>query len=220
MARGPDDTNDSQFFITEGAQRQIDFDRSLFGLLVEGEMVREAISNTATGANGRPLFDIVIQQVTVFRDLENAVLMLKAPEGASGTANITVTVTDGEGNTFQRTFRADVLPDPINSDPFLVDVPTIVTGVDTPVAVPLAAVDVEGDAVTFLDETALGAFGLYLPVVSDPDLDYAVDPNTGLLTITPTNGLTGTQLISVAVGVVPNSARLDYQVIPVRIVEA
>ncbi|NOX56387.1 MAG: peptidylprolyl isomerase, partial [Planctomycetes bacterium] len=220
MARGLDDTNDSQFFITEGAQRQIDFDRSLFGLLVEGEMVREAISNTATTVNGRPLFDIVMQQVTVFSDIENAVLMLKAPEGATGTANITVTVTDPEGNSFQQTFRADVVPDPINSDPFLADVPAIVTGVDTPVTVQLTAVDVEGDAVTFLDENALNAFGLYIPLVSDPNLDYSVDPNTGLLTITPKNGLTGTHSISVAVGVVPDSARLDYQVIPVTIIEA
>ena len=44
--RSTDDTNDSQFFITEGPQRFLDFNHSVFGQLVEGEAVREAISNT------------------------------------------------------------------------------------------------------------------------------------------------------------------------------
>ena len=37
--------------------------------------------------------------------------MLKAPEGTSGSANITVTVTDEDGNTFERTFLVTVAPD-------------------------------------------------------------------------------------------------------------
>src|SRR5690606_19222892 len=46
-AKSADDTNDSQFFITEGPQRFLDFNHSVFGQLVEGETVRQGISNTA-----------------------------------------------------------------------------------------------------------------------------------------------------------------------------
>ena len=53
MAKSGDDTNDSQFFITEGPQRHLDFNHSIFGILVKGEAVRERISNVATGP-GRP----------------------------------------------------------------------------------------------------------------------------------------------------------------------
>ena len=45
MAKSSDDTNDSQFFITEGPQRHLDFNHSIFGILVEGEAVRQTISN-------------------------------------------------------------------------------------------------------------------------------------------------------------------------------
>ena len=37
MDKTTDDTNDTRFFITEGAQRQLDFQYTLFGMLVEGE---------------------------------------------------------------------------------------------------------------------------------------------------------------------------------------
>src|SRR5690606_25570796 len=40
-----DDTNDSQFFVTEGPSRHLDFNHTIFGYLTEGEDVREAISN-------------------------------------------------------------------------------------------------------------------------------------------------------------------------------
>ncbi|MFP6703302.1 MAG: peptidylprolyl isomerase, partial [Planctomycetaceae bacterium] len=47
MAKTTDDTNDSQFFITEGPTRHLDFNHSIFGLLTEGEGVRAAISDVA-----------------------------------------------------------------------------------------------------------------------------------------------------------------------------
>ncbi|MGH9390969.1 MAG: peptidylprolyl isomerase, partial [Vicinamibacteria bacterium] len=61
MAKSFDDTNDSQFFITEGAQRHLDFNHSIFGVLVEGESVRESISAVAVGAEDRPVTNVVIE---------------------------------------------------------------------------------------------------------------------------------------------------------------
>ena len=54
MAKSSDDTNDSQFFVTEGPQRRLDFNHSVFGRLTTGEALRDAISNVPTGAGDKP----------------------------------------------------------------------------------------------------------------------------------------------------------------------
>lgn len=48
MAKSSDDTNDSQFFVTEGPQRNLDFNHSIFGMLTVGSSIREAISKVPT----------------------------------------------------------------------------------------------------------------------------------------------------------------------------
>lgn len=217
MAKSFDDTNDSQFFITEGAQRHLDFNHSIFGILVEGESVRESISEVAVGADDRPVTNVVIESARSFIDEENAVVLLKAPEGATGAADVTVVVRDASGREARQTFRVNVIPDTIDSPPFLADIPELTTRVDTPLSYQLQAIDVESStAARYLDQTGLAANGLPVPVQTDPNLQYRVDFNTGLLTITPTNGLTGRHLITVATGVSVNA--VDYQVVPVTIV--
>ena len=133
MAKSGDDTNNSQFFITEGPRRHLDFNHSIFGILVEGEAVRERISNVATGPDDRPITDVVMESVESFTDTQNAVLMLKAPEGATGAVDITVTVRNASGAETQQTFRVNVTPDLVNSAPFLADVEDIETPVNTAV---------------------------------------------------------------------------------------
>jgi len=162
MAKSGDDTNDSQFFVTEGPSRSLDFNHTIFGKLVEGEDVREAISNTATDSGDRPIFTVQMETVDIVQDTENAVLMLKAAEGASGTANITVTVTDSEGNSFLQTFTATVTPDTVNGGPFLRELPDYEVVPGESITIELNSVDVEGDPVTYVfdagggTETAVG----------------------------------------------------------------
>jgi cyclophilin family peptidyl-prolyl cis-trans isomerase len=215
MAKSIDDSNDSQFFITEGPQRHLDFNHSIFGLMVEGEFVRSAISSVETDAAGRPLSNVVMQSVEIFHDQRNAVLMLKAPEGYTGETDITVTVTDPDGNKAVRSFHVSITPDTVNSPPFLADIPEIHTTIDTPVAFQLTAIDVEGDPAHFLDEHSLENNNLFVPHVSHPDLQYSVDFDTGLVTVVPTNGLVGTHSITVATAVSIHA--VDYQVVPIYI---
>ena len=68
-AKSADDTNDSQFFITEGPQRHLDFNHSIFGQLVEGDAVREGISRTQV-SNTRPVNEISINSAEIFNDTE------------------------------------------------------------------------------------------------------------------------------------------------------
>lgn len=149
FAKSTDDTNDSQFFITEGQHRSLDFNHSVFGILVEGEAVRDAISNTATLGGGAPFVDIAMQTATVFDDTENAVLLLRGVGSTTGVTTVTVTATDPEGNAVQHTFQVTLTEDSINAAPFLDDVSPLVTTENTPIEVTLTSQDQEGDAVVY-----------------------------------------------------------------------
>ncbi len=215
MAKTDDDTNDSQFFVTEGPSRHLDFNHSIFGLLVEGEDVRDAISSVPVGTGDRPITDVVMESVRIFKDNQNAVLMLSAPEGTSGQATVTVTATSLDGAQMSRTFLVTVSPDTVDSHPFLADIPPVTTKVDTPVTFQLRAIDVEGDAAFFLDEAGLDSNGLPVPARAHADLDYTVDFDTGSVTVTPRNGLQGVHSITVATARFVTS--VDYQVVPITI---
>ncbi len=192
-AKSSDDTNDSQFFVTLAATRHLDFNHSVFGILTEGDHVLEAIGITATNSSDRPTYDIVMDSVNIFSDQENGVVMLKAAEGASGQANITVTVTDAQGHSVQDTFLVTVKPDTTanggaNGAPFLQDIAPITTPFNTPVNLQLAAIDVEGDAV-YYDASA----------VTDANYTVSVNHDTGLVTVTPNSGFSGQTTVRVAV---------------------
>ncbi|MEZ6133558.1 MAG: tandem-95 repeat protein [Pirellulaceae bacterium] len=180
-AKSTDDTNDSQFFITEGPQRFLDFNHSIFGQLVEGDAVREAISNTAVSSS-RPINDVVIESATVFNDTENGVLILKPTGSGTGTATITVTVQDNEGNSSSRSFVATVVQDTANGGPFLNPIPDVTTPSGTPVTINLTSQDVEGDPVSYSVQAtgAVTNFGL------------TVDSSTGVATVTPPANFNGT----------------------------
>ncbi len=200
-----DDTNDSQFFITEGAQRSLDFNYSIFGVQVEGESVREAISNTATDANNKPVIPVTMQSVDVVQDRENGVVMLSAPVGANGSADITVRVTDTGGNYSEQTFHVVVQPDTVNgnnlnSNPFLDDIPRIRTASGQSVSFPLNAIEAANPA--------------NLPI------NYYLNQsllNSNIVTVTPPSNFVGTGSVTVATGI-SNSSVLDSQVVPIEVV--
>lgn len=179
-AKSTDDTNDSQFFITEGPQRFLDFNHSIFGQLVEGEAVREAISNTATNSSDRPTNPVVINTASVFNDTENGVVLLKAIGNGTGTANITVTVTDSEGNSTSQIFQATVVQDTANGAPFLNDIPTVQAQAGVATQVNLTAQDAENDTLIY-SVTKLG----------NENFTVAVDSATGVATVTPAAGFSG-----------------------------
>ncbi|MBN2025054.1 MAG: peptidylprolyl isomerase [Pirellulales bacterium] len=206
MAKSSDDTNDSQFFITGAAARHLDFNHSVFGFLTEGDAVREAIQDTAVDANSKPLVDVVMESVEVFYDHENGVLMLSAPEGTTGEADVTVTVSDGNGGVATRTFHVTIQADTQNDTPYLLDIPDIQTTANTPVTVTLPGFDVEGDSMYFAG---------YVYPASD-NMDITIASGTGVTTVTPKNGAAGVFGILVGVRTASStSASWDTQAVPV-----
>ena len=211
MAKTDDDTNDSQFFITEGPSRHLDFNHTIFGVLIEGESNRESISNTDV-VGSSPTIDVVMEGIDIFTDNENAVVLLKANEGATGTSTISITASDGAGGTFTRTFEVDIQEDTFNGGPILLPFDTeFFTGEEESFSFTLEALDVEGDAV-FFDNGFVG----------EEIAQIEADNETGEFTVTPAAGYFGK--FNMFVGVAPEtfsdtSDRFDAQEVFINVGE-
>ncbi|QDS93782.1 putative peptidyl-prolyl cis-trans isomerase [Roseimaritima multifibrata] len=206
-AKSTDDTNDSQFFILEGNAQQLDFNHSVFGQLVEGEKVREGISRVSVNADKLPDTPVVFESATIFTDTENSVVMLRPTGNSTGSTTVTFTVTDSDGNSYSQVVNVTVGADTYNAQPYLADIPEVVAPQGTPAQFQLSSTDLEADAVEYIAEIdATDTSGSTVSVSA-----------TGLVTVTPPAGFSGTVNLGVAVRPDANATQPTVNSTPIDI---
>ena len=228
-AKGGDDTNDAQYFVTLGPARHLDSNHSVAGQLVEGfDLLRDVQEEpvVALGSFNSPefakqigvlaAFEGIEEQTEIFTDTENAVVMLKADPAAVGQQfSVTVTASDSANNQTTVAFDvtvADDIPENggANAGPFLGDIGPVVTPRNTPAQIQLSSTDVEGDPV-FYDAANAGSV----------DYQLAVSNETGLVTVTPPNNFVGQMEVLVGVAALNGSDTadtFDQQVVTIEVI--
>jgi cyclophilin family peptidyl-prolyl cis-trans isomerase len=192
MAKSLDDTGDDQIFVTAGPARFLDFQHTIFGVLTEGNSVREAIQNSKNpSGDGPPPSPISITSAQIVTDTQNAALELKAAVGANGTSDVIVTVTNAQNVQFSQLFHVTVTPDPNNPAPYLNPIAPVVGLENQSIMLQLTATDVQHRDPDFFDA--------HKPFGETTNYTLNVDHKTGLVTITPPADFTGTFRVQLAV---------------------
>lgn len=98
MANSGTNSNGAQFFITVGATPWLNRAHTIFGQLVAGSNVVYAISRVATDSNtGKPLTNVVIQQVTIRREGAAAQAFDIRGQGLPLVSDIPLKIAPGAG---------------------------------------------------------------------------------------------------------------------------
>jgi cyclophilin family peptidyl-prolyl cis-trans isomerase len=222
IARSGHDTNSTQIFITQGPQRFLDYNYTIFGQLVSGfdvfNQIMQVPVNTSTDYPDTP---VTITSATVIQDTNDAVITVTAAPGTSpnDTASITVTTSDGQGNTstpLNFTVEAvtdpatDSVGDPIDDQPFINTPQTqsatfgtsvapsinLTTPVNTPKTFTVTATDITGAAdtisATVTDSQPNGTVQVGSVVTGGTT-------NTASVTVTPDANFTGVITVQVSV---------------------
>ena len=170
MANSGKDTNGSQFFVTEGPVRNLDFNHTIFGQLISGFDVRDAVIESPTGVDDegnqtqRPAETITVTGVrTVENQTDGVARFLPS---APGDYTLRVTAVDDNGEQSTRDLTVSVGPDvagdgeDFDDPPFLLlqsDL-SLLTDVGQAITFDLPATDVDGDPLayyaSFVDFTA------------------------------------------------------------------
>jgi cyclophilin family peptidyl-prolyl cis-trans isomerase len=196
MANAGDDTNSSQFFVTTGMPRFLDFQHTIFGQLVDGFDVLNQMTQVSRNNLDAPVSPILITGTQVTRANPDGALLIDTTSANAGqSANITVTATEG-GSTDVETFQVNVVANAENERPFLGPVEDQLTRPGQVSQFQLTAVNTNpGDQLTFAVGGGVAANGTFAPV---ENATATVDA-AGRVTVTPNDGFEGT--INLLVGV-------------------
>jgi cyclophilin family peptidyl-prolyl cis-trans isomerase len=158
LANSGKDTDGSQFFVTIGQQRFLDFGYTLFGQLVRGFNVLTNINSTAVDTNSRPLANEIIQLASYVTDTTDTVVTLTATNRSGVTGKITVIAADSSGGRATNTFMATSVTDTnSNNNPIIYPYNTVtnlVGPVNKTLTNSVSAVELDGDQLYWFEAWA------------------------------------------------------------------
>ena len=183
LANSGKNTDGSQFFVTLGPQRFLDFGYTLFGQLVRGFNVLTNVINTPADTNSRPLANVIITKASFVPDTSDTVLTLLATNVTGVVGTISVIADDGAGRRTTNSLTATTVTDTQNDPPFLY--PNTVTNLVAPVNGRLTnivtAIDLQGNAfywyIINLDQNSTNSTGSIingqLQWITVPNVNFA-----------------------------------------------
>lgn len=191
------DSNGTQFFVTQGQPRGLDFANAIFGQLVRGFDVRDAILAAPHDNTGKPTTPITITDARIIQDTQDAVITINAD--AAGSGDITVTVDDGHGGQAQKTIHVIAATDTFNDKGFLhIDnILDTATPDNQPVSFTLSATDI--------------GFNPGAVFLGAPPSGWGVDATGNVVTVTPPSGAQGSTSVFLEYNSSPGSLRFDGQ---------
>lgn len=121
LANSGKDTCGSQFYITQGPQRFLDFGYTLFGQLLRGNNVLTSVINTSCNTNNnRPFADVIITRASFVTNYTDTVITLTGTNLAGVAGLIRVIADDGTvGGRSTNSFIATTVADAVNDATFL-----------------------------------------------------------------------------------------------------
>ncbi|MFW6154444.1 MAG: peptidylprolyl isomerase [Planctomycetota bacterium] len=105
------DTNDGQWFITNGITTWLDGDHTIFGQVIAGWDVYETIITSETDDNDRPLDPPILTGADIVDGPADGTITLVADETFTGPVDLTITLSDTEGNDVAQVIT--VMPEPV-----------------------------------------------------------------------------------------------------------
>src|ERR1017187_1021437 len=211
VANGNFDSDDSQFFITDGTfslanptnqpPTNLDFQNGIFGQLTSGFDVLAEILSTPVGPSSNnpseistPLSNVVINTAAIITNSQDGVLRLKASLTFSGQVTVVVSAMNAEKQAVSQTLQVKVIRDPNNLVPILGLIPgSIVLTQNTAATFITTSADVEHDPILLAADYANSPFQPLTNIVA------TLDPKTGRLWLDP--DVTTTGVVRMLIGV-------------------
>jgi cyclophilin family peptidyl-prolyl cis-trans isomerase len=136
-------TNGSQFFITDGQPRFLDYNHTIFGQLLRGWDLLDSMTKVQRSASDKPVVDVKLDSATIVTDETDAILLISAI--TPGTSIISVEVKTMAGEVATQEFTVTSYEDTKNDPAFLQPLSNKTVAKDTVLDIPLRAVDLESD---------------------------------------------------------------------------
>ncbi|MFW6153979.1 MAG: peptidylprolyl isomerase [Planctomycetota bacterium] len=125
MANSGEDTNDSQFFLTDVPTPHLDGEHTIFGTIINGWDVYQQLINVPTNAQDMPLDPPVLASVDILdHSDQDGSITLVADEDFDAPTEVTITLEDGNGGQVAKTITL-VPSTEIDKEEDLPEVPTI-----------------------------------------------------------------------------------------------
>ena len=139
-------TNGSQFFVTLGQPRHLDFKHTLFGQLVRGFPTLDRIAAVSTDDNDKPDSPVKMTTHSVTASRTDAVLLISAK--TTGTCTLTVTAEDSHGEKASKVYTINAVVDNTNDPPMLLPFEPAVAPVGSFPNIEIQSFDLEHDAIS------------------------------------------------------------------------